>query len=119
MKLTGLTTREALQRRLLCVADSPTLPRHAGLELGPVPHNVQSSDASGVCRGMMIVTAGSYRKYSTETLNVAIQRVLQGESVRSVSIELQLPRETLRTHAKKAREKSAPRVSGPDHDQDP
>ena len=101
------TQEEALlQRRLLCVADGPTLPRQTGLELGPVPLNIQSIDTFRDCRGI-VVTGGGYRKYSTETLNVAIQRVLQGESVRSVSIELQLPRETLRTHAKKAREKGA------------
>ncbi|XP_070210695.1 uncharacterized protein [Littorina saxatilis] len=60
-----------------------------------------------------------YKKYSTETMNVGIQRVLRGESMRRVSMELQLPRETLRRHAEKAKQNQheQPGVTGSNNDQ--
>ena len=95
----------------MCVADRPVLA--AVGQTVPGPGAAPRADVSGGVGGQggwrdglrlgHVIPVSDYRRYSVQTLRAAVQRVLQGESVRSVSIDLRLPRETLRRHAEKAR----------------
>ena len=92
----------------MCVADRPVLA--AVGQTVPGPGAAPRADVSGGVGGLEdwrdSLRSGyvvGHRRYSVQTLQAAVQRVLQGESVRSVAFELRLPRETLRRHADKAK----------------